>query len=217
MERSGENDDEEKRKRSQVQLYQTLLEDTALLMGRTMQQRDGIASMESSLIDKPMHFSGKWRTRKRRFDAVGHKNESRNCSYLVANKRTAPSKVGLPLAQKTGLPLVKTRTARSTTHRGRHSRRDTGGSATKKCVFSLLHPSSDIRATLPTSLTCRQNAFSLLVRSRADNCVSLRGVEVESSQWRNRLYRSHLLFLEEETYCDIRNQKCLPGHISQIS
>ncbi|KAK2952921.1 hypothetical protein BLNAU_12097 [Blattamonas nauphoetae] len=94
---------------------------------------------------------------------------------------------------------------------------DTGGSATKKCVFSLLHPSSDIRATLPTSLTCRQNAYSVLVRLKADSFVSLRGVEVESSQWRNRLYRSHLLFLEEETYCDIRNQKCLPGHISQIS
>ncbi|KAK2943407.1 hypothetical protein BLNAU_21664 [Blattamonas nauphoetae] len=35
---------------------------------------------------------------------------------------TAPSKVGLPLAQKNGLPLVITRTARSNTRRHRPSR-----------------------------------------------------------------------------------------------
>ncbi|KAK2951495.1 hypothetical protein BLNAU_13517 [Blattamonas nauphoetae] len=40
------------------------------------------------------------------------------------------------------------------------------------------------------------------------------GEEPIGSYWRNRLYTSHLLFSEEETFRDGRDRMCLPGHIN---
>ncbi|KAK2948660.1 hypothetical protein BLNAU_16401 [Blattamonas nauphoetae] len=93
--------------------------------------------------------------------------------------------------------------------------------------------------TLPTSLTGCENAYYTPVRRGADKCGRLEcmrtspnleistacqyppgsqyGEEPIGSYWRNRLYRSHLLFSEEETFRDGRDRMCLPGHISRTS
>ncbi|KAK2961771.1 hypothetical protein BLNAU_3208 [Blattamonas nauphoetae] len=90
--------------------------------------------------------------------------------------------------------------------------------------------------TLPTSLTGCENAYYTPVRRGADKCGRLEcmrtspnleistacqyppgsqyGEEPIGSYWRNRLYRSHLLFSEEETFRDGRDRMCLPGHIN---